>query len=202
MNLMKTTLSLLLVFSLMIFSCESHKQENESNAAPAEQPEVNEWTADDLRGAALGGDLQTVKESTDQGILVDDTDELGRTALMFAAFNGHTDVIELLLANGADVNAQNDEGRTPLMFAASGPFPEAVSLLLEEGSDVNQSDSVEEWTPLMYAAAEGNDEVVALLLEYGANADAMDTDGETASDFAQNNGHTQTVALLRNSLNK
>ena len=192
----------IVLFSFTALSCESDEQKNESDADLAEQPAGNEWTAGDLRTAALNGDLQTVNKSIEQGILVDDTDELGRTALMFAAFNGHFEVIELLITDGADVNLVNDEGRTSLMFAASGPFPETVLRLLDNGAEVNRSDSVEEWTPLMYAAAEGNNEVIELLLEHGANPKAMDADGETAIDFAENNGHTQTAALLRNSLTK
>lgn len=200
---MKTILSLfIMVLSFALLSCESDEQNQESNTGIADEATVEEWTAGDLRGAALSGNFQTVNESIEQGISVDNADELGRTSLMFAAFNGHNEVIELLIANGANVNRENDEGRTPLMFAASGPFPKTVLLLIENEADVNRSDSVEEWTPLMYAAAEGNNEVVALLLEHGADPNAMDTDGETATDFAQNNGHTQTVALLRDSLNK
>lgn len=200
---MKTILSLLiLIFSIATLSCKSDEQKSESNANSADQPAASEWTAGELRGAALSGDLQTVNESIEQGISVDDTDEIGRTALMFAAFNGHNKVVDLLIENGAEVNLENDEGRTSLMFASSGPFSETVSLLLENGADVNRSDSVEEWTPLMYAAAEGNSEVVELLLEHGANSAAEDSDGETAADFAENNGHTQTAALLRDSLNK
>lgn len=198
---MKIILSFfIVVFSFLTLSCESDEQKSESNSDFADQSSGMEWTAGDLHGAALNGDLQIVNESIEQGISVDDTDELGRTALMFAAFNGHNEVIDLLIANGAGVNLENDEGRTSLMFAASGPFPETVLLLIENGADVNRADSVEEWTPLMYAAAEGNNEVVELLLEHGANPNAKDTDGETATDFAENNGHAQTVTLLRNSL--
>lgn len=198
---MKTILSIfILVLSFSVLSCESDVQKNESNTGLADQPSVKEWTAGNLRRAALNGDLQAVNESIEQGISVDDSDELGRTALMLAAFNGHNEVIDLLIANGANVNLDNDEGRTPLMFAASGPFPETVLLLLDNEAEVNRSDSVEEWTPLMFAAAEGNNEVVELLLEHGANPNAKDTDGETATDFAENNGHAQTVSLLRNSL--
>lgn len=201
MNVKKSIISLsVLIFSIASLSCENDEQKSESDTVPADQPAANEWTAGDLRGAALSGDLQTVKDSIEQGISVDDTDELGRTALMFAAFNGHNEVIELLIENGAEVNLENEEGRTSLMFAASGPFSETVSLLLENSADVNRSDSVEEWTPLMYAAAEGNSEVVELLLEHGAKPAAEDSDGETAADFAENNGHKETVALLRNRL--
>jgi len=201
MSIMKTIVSFfLLISSFSVLSCESDEQNKESNAGPVNQTVTSEWTAGDLRGAALSGDFQTVNESIEQGIPVDDTDELGRTALMFAAFNGHNEVIDLLIEHGAEVDLENDEGRTSLMFAASGPFSETVSLLLENGADVNRSDSVEEWTPLMYAAAEGNSEVVELLLEHGANPRAEDIDGETAADFAENNGHSQTVTLLKNNL--
>ena len=197
----KIALSLFILgFSFAVISCEREEQETEPNAELIDESNADKWSSVDLRGAALNGDFQIVNESIDQGISVDDTDELGRTALMFASFNGHSEVIQFLIANGAEVNLENDEGRTSLMFAASGPFSQTVSLLLENGADVNRSDSVEEWTPLMYAAAEGNNEVVELLLEHGANPNAKDTDGETALDFAENNGHAQTVTLLRNSL--
>lgn len=198
---MKSILSLIIItLSFTAISCSGNEQESEAEVDQAVRQTTDELTDGELRSAALNGDLQTVNESIEHGISVDDTDELGRTALMFAAFNGHNEIIDLLIANGAEVNLENNEGRTALMFASSGSFPETVLLLLENGAEVNRSDSLEEWTPLMYAAAEGNNEVVGILLEHGANANARDTDGETATDFAENNGHTQTVMLIRNSL--
>ncbi len=52
----------------------------------------------------------------------------------------------------------------------------------------------------MYAAAEGNHEVIELIFEHCANPKEKDSDGEKATDFAENNGHTQTVTLLDSSL--
>ncbi len=51
------------------------------------------------------------------GIGVNAKNHRGDTALMWAALNGHTDIVELLLAAGADVNAQNNDGTTALMMA-------------------------------------------------------------------------------------
>jgi len=40
----------------------------------------------------------------------------GETALMFASWYGHKEVVELLLEKGADVNAKDKLGRTALMM--------------------------------------------------------------------------------------
>ncbi|MDZ7693969.1 MAG: ankyrin repeat domain-containing protein [Balneolaceae bacterium] len=121
----------------------------------------------------------------------------GPTALMFASYNGHLDVIRYLVDNGAQLDRKNKEGRTALMFAASGPFPDVVQYLLEQGADPNRTDMAEGWSPLMYAAAEGNTEVVKILLSHGADPELKDKDGDTAADFAQNNGHTEIAKLLK-----
>ena len=54
-----------------------------------------------------------------------------------AAFRGHTDVAELLLANGADVNAENAHEWTPLHAAADAGYEGLVKVLLANGADVN-----------------------------------------------------------------
>lgn len=198
---MKNTLNfIIIVIFISVISCGNNEPERDSNTNVTDQSIVNEFSAEDLQGAALNGDLQTVNEAIVQGVPVDEPDELSRTALMFAAFNGHAEVVRFLIEEGAEINIRNDEGRTPLMFAASGPYPETVLSLLENGAEINVQDSIEEWSALMYAASEGNHEVVEFLLDHGADVSMEDEDGETAIDFAATNGHTQTVTLLRNSL--
>lgn len=192
---------LLAATAIMATACskgESPRTESESgeSVSPPNTEFSPELMSEDLRTASLNGDIELVMESIEQGVDLNETDPLGRTALMFASFNGHSDIIRFLLENGADVNEQNNEGRTPLMFASSGPFPEAVEYLLQEGADPNVSDSVEGWSPLMYSAAEGNLEVVQILLDHGADASLQDDDGETALDFARNNNHGEVVSLL------
>lgn len=197
---MSVRLFLLIFLSLsFIISCGNNEQRLEGGSE-SQAPESSVLSGSDLHSAALNGHSQQVEEAIGRGVTVDYIDELGRTALMFASFNGHTEIVRLLIDEGAEVNLRNDEGRTPLMFAASGPFRETVLLLLAEGAEVNVQDSIEGWTALMYAAAEGNKDVVENLLDQGADATLEDDDGDTAIDFATDNGHTQIVRDLRNSL--
>ena len=62
------------------------------------------------------------------------------TPLHFAAHNGHTDVIRVLLAHGANINARGFHGVTPLMDAAAIGQTEAVTLLLANHADPSLKD--------------------------------------------------------------
>lgn len=120
----------------------------------------------------------------------------GRTGLMLAAFNGHTEIVKMLLDQDVPVNKTDLSGRTALMYASTGHFPETVETLLTGGADPNLADNQEGFTALMFAAAEGNARVVRLLLDHGADPDTRDTDGDDAETFARQNGHTEVAEML------
>mmetsp|Transcript_19545 Transcript_19545/g.65649 ORF Transcript_19545/g.65649 Transcript_19545/m.65649 type:complete len:101 (+) Transcript_19545:233-535(+) len=61
---------------------------------------------------------------------------MGQTALMEAAFAGHSACARLLLDSGAGVDLWGVGGRTALMAAC-----ECVALLLERGTNVELADS-------------------------------------------------------------
>jgi ankyrin repeat protein len=82
------------------------------------------------------------------------------------------------------------------MYAASGSNHETVRVLLEAGADPNIRDKVEQFTALMFAAAEGQLEVVQTLLDHRADVTLRDVDGDTALDFASQNGHSDVARLL------
>src|SRR5262249_23168727 len=63
----------------------------------------------------------------------------GQTALMWAAAEGHSDVIRILLAHGADMHARSNGRFTPLLFAVREGRIGAVKTLLEAGADINES---------------------------------------------------------------
>ncbi len=131
------------------------------------------------------------------GVTEDAIDPDGHTALMFAAFNGHSEILLDLLEAGAVVDQRDPMGRTALLYGSTGPFPEAVKILLDKGADPNVVDSDEHFTPLMHAAAEGNLEVVKILMSNGADQTLKDIDGDNAAYFAQQAGHTTVVEFLQ-----
>jgi ankyrin repeat protein len=185
---------LLLGFSLLS-GCGGPGEKEEKKAAP---PALNEA----LREAAARGSLQGVRSALDQGADVDDADANGTTALLLAAFDGHTPIVRLLLDRGADVRARNVQGRTALMCAASGGFDATVRLLLERGSEVNVQGRAEGFTALMFAANEGHIEVVRTLLQHGANPRLLDVDRDMAVDFARRKGYREIERLLREAAGK
>ncbi len=146
--------------------------------------------------AALSGYKDGLVLLLDKGTDVNIKDEEGRTALMYASFNGHTGIMQELLNRNASVDLRDVNGRTALMLASSGPFPEAVRLLLDHGADPNLVDTEEHFSALMYAAAEGQLEVIKVLLKYHADPKLKDIDGDDASTFARNNGHAEVVNYL------
>lgn len=51
------------------------------------------------------------------GFLVNETNSLGKTAIMYAADNGMSDAIRFLIENGADLSLQDHQGMTCKAFA-------------------------------------------------------------------------------------
>ena len=104
----------------------------------------------------------------------------GITPLEWAARNGRTEVVKLLLDNRADVNARRHTGGvTPLYVAAQDGHTEVVKLLLDHKAEVNTCCNDDGATPLYIADQNGHRQVVQLLLDYNADWNASRTDEGT-----------------------
>lgn len=100
-----------------------------------------------------------------------------RGLLHFAAEQGHTGIVALLVKNGVSPDAKNCLGKkTPLHLATDGGHDDTVQQLLESGADVNARDEKGQ-TPLHCAAKQNHHSTVRLLIERGADVNAEDLDG-------------------------
>ncbi|ORY41988.1 hypothetical protein BCR33DRAFT_648645, partial [Rhizoclosmatium globosum] len=63
------------------------------------------------------------------------------TALGLASYNGHTDIVKLLLKSGANpksIGNDSDKAYCPLNLATQGGHSDIMKLLLESGADPDQ----------------------------------------------------------------
>lgn len=83
------------------------------------------------------GNLALTKELLKRGADVNAKNDIGYTALHFAAQEGHAAVAKLLLAKGAEVDALDVNGNTPLSNAVYNEKLDVVRLLLDAGADAD-----------------------------------------------------------------
>lgn len=119
--------------------------------------------------SAAGGDIENINIRIAKGEDVNKADRHGWTALIWAAYYGHANVVTRLLDKGAE-----PDYKTPGEYGA-----------MRRGS-----------TALMVAAYYGFDNVVSALLRHGANKNIRNTAGETALSLAVRYNFTAVAALL------
>ncbi|KAF7691391.1 hypothetical protein HF521_011688 [Silurus meridionalis] len=91
-------------------------------------------------------------------------DKTGRSALLLAAEQGHTTVVELLLQNHARVDVFDKEGKSPLHLAAEQGHKDIADFLLSKKAVVNAKTKLG-LTPLHLSAQTGSSPLVKLLTE-------------------------------------
>jgi ankyrin repeat protein len=129
--------------------------------------------------AARTGKIGPVKALLARGVKVDAKEKRGQTAVMWAAAEGHAEVVELLFKAGADFRTPlPDSGFTPLFFAAREGRSEAVRALLKAGADVNETMQPRKasgkapargTSALILAVENGHFDLALALLEAGAD---------------------------------
>ncbi|KAK2157694.1 hypothetical protein LSH36_186g01074 [Paralvinella palmiformis] len=157
----------------------------------------------------------------EQGLDQQSKDVVRYNGLMTAAYSGHDDILDILLANGLDVNLNLDEDlgadvesfrrnveQTPLMRAAEFGHLDIVCRLLAEGAEtivriLIQSGAVLDEkcgergeAAIHLAAVIGLYETVELLLDNGADINVLTDYNETALWLAVCKGHVSVSRLL------
>ncbi|XP_056270169.1 espin-like protein isoform X1 [Pseudoliparis swirei] len=119
----------------------------------------------------------------------------GMTCLHAAAHVGHHAVVVwLVTCTDVSLSCQDRDGATALHFAASRGHYCILERLLQKGSKVIK----DYWggTPLHDAAENGELECCKILLANQANPSDHDSDGFTAADLANYNGHHECARYL------
>jgi ankyrin repeat protein len=97
-------------------------------------PKVDIWTA------TKKGNIEAVKQHLTAGTDVDAKSDgkYGWTPLLHAAWFGHKEIAELLIAKGADVNGKDNVGGTPLDRAIFNKHTETTDLLRKHGGKTGE----------------------------------------------------------------
>jgi uncharacterized protein len=123
--------------------------------------------------------------------------EKGQNALMWAAAEGHPDVVDLLIQHGVNVNAASKKGFTPLLFATMKNDSASIRHLIKAGADPDYALPDKDKTKiLVVAGAYHSTEAAIALLDGGANPNVADRTGKTPLHMAAQAGTLDLVKKL------
>jgi ankyrin repeat protein len=147
----------------------------------------------------FGFEVQVQKLLMEDPISVNRTDQMGWTALMYAAVGGHENVIAILLKAGANVNAFGEsyhsilrEDHSALIVASAHGHDRVVQIFLDHGAQT----STRTESAVSTAAAIGNLDVIRVLLRNGFDIEQQDVEGQTPLHHACLNGRLETFQFL------
>src|SRR5262245_30299076 len=144
-----------------------------------------------LAVAAIGGDVESVRQELARGADPNSFADHGFTPLMWAARFGQVEAMRVLVDSGASLDAtdRGPNGWTAIMHAVHKGQTKAALALLDWGANPNAA-TPSGLTPLMQAAAEHDLDVVRALLDRGADPRAETLDGVNVLTYAVNGGNT------------
>jgi uncharacterized protein len=130
-----------------------------------------------LLAAARSGSVPAVRLLLTRGVDVNAAEKVqDTTAVMWAAAEGHIDVVDVLIEAGADINRQGH-----------------ITTLTDRN---NADHPTGGFTPLMWAARAGNDALVRRLVAKGANVNLKNGDGASAAMVAMYNDRFDVAGTL------
>jgi ankyrin repeat protein len=149
-----------------------------------------------LTDAASAGKLDEVttllERGCDPNVLYQES-----SALAWAAWKGHTSIVERLLAAGADPNAGKSYpcAGGAMHAAADRGSVEILELLVAAGGDVNIAGQAPDVLPLFRAASHGRADAVRYLLDHGADPHVVAKD-RSAMHAAAEGGSREVLELV------
>ena len=117
-----------------------------------------------LMNALYNIDSERIEQLLQQGEDVNQVNDRGESALLYASANGYHWIVESLLKAGADVALVDTLGATALLHASINGHTHIVKMLLENGADIHHTDA-RGWTALQYASLYKHKDVMIMLLQ-------------------------------------
>lgn len=138
--------------------------------------------------AAYSGDIEFIRLNRSRFRKA--TDKWGRTALMYAARAGHSDILELLLSD--EVGLVSNDGMTALVSSLKGDYIDIFVRLYP----LEQKISSKEQSLVKLSITYNAPKCLRFLLENEYLEDVRDADGKTALELALARGHFKAVEIL------
>ncbi|XP_954876.1 ankyrin-repeat protein, putative [Theileria annulata] len=163
----------------------------------------NTATEDVLLMRCFGGDLDSVMKLKDCDL--EFVDQVGRSAIHYAASSGNLDLVKYLVSNGVYIDKKDVKGWTPLFIAVVKNHVEIVDLLLNYGADLSLTlrhrcaptrltDAHSQ--AIHFAAIKSNREITELLLKRGVDINEKDSQGITPLSYACYRANLEYVSFL------
>lgn len=133
--------------------------------------------------AAIAGSIPEFDEEAagrDGAALAGITDQLGWTALHYAAQRGHLDLVDHILDLGFPVDARDNSGATPLYRAVGFGHLPVVKLLHARGADIHALSTSIGSNMLTNGAWAGHENICAYLIKEGVAWDKVNKNGNFA----------------------
>jgi ankyrin repeat protein len=157
--------------------------------------------------AAYRGHFAGVRYFHEKGFAVNEPDNLGLTAMHYAASDRVESryILEYLIQHGGNISGKDSVGTSPLMIASTNGASNAAKILIMNGAAVQEADR-DGRTPLHYACRGIRDYLsenaakweatILLLLDKEAHVNARDIEGKSPLMETAHNDVPRIVELL------
>jgi ankyrin repeat protein len=147
--------------------------------------------------AAREGDSAMLSAFYQAGLDVNVADEKGYTALILAAYHGHSDTVNFLISEAnANTCQEDNRGNTALMGAIFKGHVSVAKQLVFADCDIDEENEQGQ-TALMFASLFDRQEIINTLIDKGANPAHMDKAGNSVADIALSQGNYELAKVLR-----
>jgi len=151
--------------------------------------------ANTLTRSVQSNSIKHVKGLLRNGIDPNIKDKRDNTALIYASFNGNTEIVKTLLKYGANPNILDNANTSPLHLAIRQGNLEITKLLIESGADINSKDFMNS-TPIMRAIRKKRTDIIEILINNNADLDIKNKQKLNSYDLAFRSSNPLILSLL------